>query len=208
MFEGTVAHCIGIARDLQKHCLALRQGVEMPVGKPIIDYVTTCVDDKFNSVEVKLVPLPQHFDGEPPVRAALAVFDVAGKKRARIAVASGLNRCWQRFVVCKELMHLLIDREDDRTPDALVQLKSMVTPLKDPTAKLNSETFAALTALEYLLPWGMRPGAPTEADPTLAIATRFRLPRTWVDFFYGDMVGYRTVSDAYNAKLDQVPTGA
>src|SRR5437763_649857 len=40
-------------------------------------------------------------------------FQRGSKKVARIVVSSELNFCWQRFVACKELAHLLIDKESD-----------------------------------------------------------------------------------------------
>ncbi len=199
-FESSAGYVIGIARELHGHCAAKRNGVEMPVGKSIKDYVLQCTAPKFAQIKVARVPLGT--DDDLPVRAALAVHEVAGQTVARIAYASELNRCWARFVVTKEFMHLLLDRAEDRTSAAVAQLSAIVTPISNPFAKIPSEAQAMLGALEYLLPYDDRPRElPSDANGALAVATRFRIPRTWVEWFYRNELNYKTISDAYHATL-------
>jgi Zn-dependent peptidase ImmA (M78 family) len=97
------------------------------------------------------------------------------------------NCCWSRFVVCKELAHLLIDTEAKhytKNPVALVQ--ELINKL--PTTKfdhdINSEHVALFAAIEMLLPWQFR----AEMEAMFAagrsdyeIAVQFRAPESIVN---------------------------
>ena len=80
---------------------------------------------------------------------------MAGGK-AVIAIARGMNRCWDRFVQVKELMHLF-DSEDEMTgtPEAFKHLLtefSVRLPDFDTSKQMNSEVRALVMALACLCP--------------------------------------------------------
>jgi len=169
----------------------------------MLKYVRQC--GEIDEIRVIRVPLPDGSD--EALRAALALYEVAGQKRARIGFSSSLNRCWQRFVVCKELMHLVIDDSSARTPAALEQLSAMTLQITGPHTRVDSEVLAALAAIEYFLPIGERPSELSVDDPEaiLRVATKFRLPQHWVRFFYRNQSGFKATSDAYVVPVSVPP---
>jgi Zn-dependent peptidase ImmA (M78 family) len=106
---------------------------------------------------------------------------------ATIYFSASLNACWSRFVVCKELAHLLIDSEVKhftKNPIALVQ--ELISKL--PTAKfdrdMNSEHLAMIAAVEMLLPWQLRPEMKNMVKANKSdyeIALQFRAPEAFVN---------------------------
>ena len=113
--------------------------------------------------------------------------------RATIVVGHELNHCWRRFVICKELMHLLVDvKPECFTTDPVAQLAKILMGDGVHGAHIESEAYAIVAALEFMLPKGHRPANCKDATEALSIAERFKLPRMWVDFFYG--TAYRLIS--------------
>ena len=108
--------------------------------------------------------------------------------RAVISVCPDLNLCWTRFVVCKELMHLLVDvKPDSFITDPVRQLMQFVVANQMPSfdAQIASETYAFVAALEYMLPKNFRPVACDDAQNSpRKIADRFKVPRLYVEAFY------------------------
>lgn len=116
---------------------------------------------------------------------------------AVIYFSASLNSCWSRFVVCKELAHLLIDSEVKHfTKDPMLLVQELISKL--PSTKfdhdMNSEHLAMMAAIEMLLPWGLR----GEMDQMAAakksdyeIALKFRAPEAFVNLLlrspYGDI---------------------
>src|SRR5712671_3147751 len=50
------------------------------------------------------------------------------KTRAIIVYSHDLNMCWRRFVICKELAHLIIDTDDNHfTQDPVSLVQQMIT---------------------------------------------------------------------------------
>lgn len=77
-----------------------------------------------------------------------------------IAIARGLNRCWDRFVQIKELMHLF-DAEEEKTSSAEA-FKHLLTefavrlPEFDTSKQMDSEVRALVMALACLCPEAKR----------------------------------------------------
>lgn len=100
---------------------------------------------------------------------------------AVIRVSSSLNTCWMRFVVMKELMHLLVDDAGSYTHDPVQQLDLALGNLRDARA-LNSEDYAFCAAMEYSFAHVLRPRPTIESS--LAVATQFRIPQKVVEAYY------------------------
>lgn len=73
-----------------------------------------------------------------------------------IAIAYSLNHCWRRFVICKELSHLILSGKDEegitKCPKDLIDglFASSYGILE---ADVQHEHFAAFFAVEYLMPF-------------------------------------------------------
>jgi len=104
---------------------------------------------------------------------------------AEIEVSHSLNLCWTRFVACKEMAHLLLDRDQSQytqNPGALIDRL-----IQDPWANdkdITSERAAVLAAMELLMPWccrGQMEAMVKSGASHLQIATHFMVPERMVD---------------------------
>lgn len=107
--------------------------------------------------------------------------------RAQIYFSSSLNDCWRRFVVCKEIMHCILDDSDARrvgTIEDLIKLsESLVNrtlAAMEKSETMLTEVFAEVMAIELMFPlelreaWAedYRSGALTD----MQIALRLKIP--------------------------------
>lgn len=84
-------------------------------------------------------------------------YEIQGACHAKIIVADSLNTCWTRFVTCKELAHLYIDKHDeDFTRDPVELVRSLVDATMTIDKDISSERWATIAAIELLMPWRKR----------------------------------------------------
>jgi hypothetical protein len=109
---------------------------------------------------------------------------------AVITYKCDLNFCWTRYVVCKELAHLLIDTDASHyTTDPVSLVQRLIAGL--PTqldAELESEYAAGYGAVELLLPWCLRDHFDylvQRGDTDLQIAEEFKCPAIYVSMMRG-----------------------
>lgn len=75
--------------------------------------------------------------------------------RAIIKYVDNLNECWQRFVICKELAHLVMgDDQGERATSVAEQIAMAYAICNDvkPEQELSGEQFAWFVAAELMLP--------------------------------------------------------
>lgn len=108
------------------------------------------------------------------------------KDIAYIEYNSELNTCWTRFVVCKELCHLILDSEEEYTkslPSLVEQLIGQSTG--EPKEDLASERMAEIAALELLFPHDFRRSFIEHFEngrlSLLKIATILRIPQKYAE---------------------------
>lgn len=109
-----------------------------------------------------------------------------GGDRPVIVVARGLNRCWQRFVMLKELMHCfdtglqLVGSGQDFS----ALLEEFVVPLPDRSMAMESEVRGFWMALSLFCPEARRQELlrlrDQQAMSDLDIATEIRLPEAYI----------------------------
>lgn len=116
-------------------------------------------------------------------------FDVAS-----IRFDQGLNRCWRRFVCCKELMHVFDDSEEraDTPEKVFILLDELQTnPLSDDTsAMFDSEGNAIWMAILVLCPERLRnkyletfKGEPEQIE---RIAQELLIPKLYIRAIMGE----------------------
>jgi len=96
----------------------------------------------------------------------------------------GNNLCWQRFVRCKELMHIFDENVAyvDSTEAYTDLLEEIVTkPVGVPTKKIISENLAQWMALLILCPKSERDKTISDPADDYGIALRYRIPTFYVD---------------------------
>jgi hypothetical protein len=106
--------------------------------------------------------------------------------RAEIHVSGDQNICWQRFVACKELAHLLLDREDHGhfTSDPELLVERLVGDKWHQSADMASERLAPYGAIEMLIPECCHTtlhAMKAAGKSHLEIATHFRVPERMID---------------------------
>lgn len=106
-----------------------------------------------------------------------------------VIVGSNLNYCWQRFVLCKELFHVLLDAPEYRSMSIYEHLEEVKTtfPLIDsrPGPSAVCEAMAEIAAMEFLFPYEARVVelAQNPSPDYLAIAQKYKIPQVFVEEF-------------------------
>ena len=117
-----------------------------------------------------------------------------GENESVIRVRPGMNTCWKRFTVLKELMHLYSNTCDDSAGESASLIAMTARRSRDVVAKDNSvlghEEAAFYMALEILIPWDRRREQLHKLRELGAthyqIAKVFMLPTPMVTHFLGD----------------------
>lgn len=103
-----------------------------------------------------------------------------------ICLVEDLNECWRRFVVCKELFHVLFDNPEFENMELSSHIEDCVseTPaVEDTPQAAQSEFLAEYSAMEFLFPYSDRLAiiSTGEAIDYLATAKHYRIPRIYVE---------------------------
>lgn len=124
---------------------------------------------------------------------------------ALIVYSTDLNRCWRRFAICKELVHLLMDvKACHMGTDPINLIQGLITgtfPMEADTP-VHSDMVGAIAAVEMLLPWKLRPHLiqlRTNGKTDFEIAEHARVPEKYVSLILG---AYGDVSARLNQDLD------
>ena len=115
------------------------------------------------------------------------------KDVARIYYQKGLNKCWRRFVICKEMYHCMLDRTEAERVCSMEGLSRLVellsqdtTTVSGPFAPFQTEQQAELLALETLIPveyrLQMKDDFATGKNSAHDIAKMFRVPEAYIPF--------------------------
>ncbi len=105
---------------------------------------------------------------------------VIRQDRCDVVILKGLNTCWHRFVLCKELFHAFLDCDEYRNMDLESHLESMfalfqVDP-QDTDQTTNVEIIAELAAMEFLFPYRARLACIDAGKSFEAMAQQYRVP--------------------------------
>ncbi|WP_176498011.1 hypothetical protein [Sphingomonas sp. HMP6] len=122
-------------------------------------------------------------------RGAMGVYAGAGDY-ARIQYSSGLNFCWERFVLCKEMYHCIIDNSIGNRVTNLADLMKLAEYLVDDTVSTlepfsphGTEQDAEILALETLFPLELRQTHQPDYDAGKItdhqLALRYRIPEQY-----------------------------
>lgn len=120
-------------------------------------------------------------------QGALGVYAGAGDY-ARVQYSSSLNFCWERFVLCKEMYHCILDQNLQRRVTNLDDLLKLAEYLVDdtistlaPFAPHQTEQDAEILALETLFPLELRqfhePAYSNGEITDYQLALRYRIPQ-------------------------------
>lgn len=127
-----------------------------------------------------------------------------------IALLTGMNYCWKRLVLCKELFHVVLDEEESRhkTVNELIDDTTVKIDLGNknviPSIPFQTELLAEIAAMEFLFPYKERKTridlakASSEILDYAAIAEQYKLPRYYIEMYLSD--SFMTVLSHYSLK--------
>lgn len=102
-------------------------------------------------------------------------------QKAVILYAHHLNSCWERFTVCKEAFHVVLDQDEYRTTDIYQHIQDIILAFPDddskPAQPVICEFLAEVAAMEFMLPYAER-FAILEAGGQVAmqVAQQYKIP--------------------------------
>lgn len=111
----------------------------------------------------------------------------------RIWYQPDMNPCWTRFVVCKEVFHVILDAPTYQTMHVYKHVEEQSLPLPEEAFHSypagSSEEMAKVAAVEFLFPYserlGCRNGKKTSAD-FLKLAEKYKIPQVYVEIYLSD----------------------
>lgn len=121
-----------------------------------------------------------------------------------IIFVKDLNYCWQRFVVCKELFHAVMDADEYRDMDIIGHVQALTLAFPDddskPRPSVTAEFMAEVAAMEFLFPMERRL---TEQKNTglsiIGVAQRYKIPQKFVErYLSGQFMANLSDQDFYS----------
>lgn len=126
-----------------------------------------------------------------------------------ICLLGGMSNCWNRFALCKELFHAIMDEEEVRNTSIFSHLRDFKMSMTDASvsggASSINEMLTEYAAMQFLFPYQKRltcvdevktraASGEAKKDIYMDIATRFRIPRVLVEDYLDDgMIGLFSV---------------
>lgn len=119
-----------------------------------------------------------------------------------VCLMSEMTNCFNRFALCKELFHVILDEESVRNSTLQMHLHDFMMSMNDGningSASSTSEMLTEFAAMQFLFPYSKRLKFAKEVqervgkneskkDVYLDIATRLRIPRLYVERYLSDM---------------------
>lgn len=117
-----------------------------------------------------------------------------------ICLMSGMTNCWNRFSLCKELFHVMLDEEKVRNSSLVDHLKDFRSSIIDSDnggmESSKNEFLTEFAAMQFLFPYAKRLDCLVEIERRTAsgeskkeifkdIATRLRIPRLLTEDYLG-----------------------
>lgn len=151
------------------------------------DYLRECCQ-QYLKVKIE----EQCIDTDKENSAVLGAFIRHGDGVYTICYAGWLNYCWKRFTVCKELFHVILDREEYRNMDLEAHIMEVTVAFpdhdSDPSPSVRSELLAEIAAMEFMFPYAARVqelNGPHKGN-SLAIAEKYKVPQVHVEKYLSD----------------------
>jgi Zn-dependent peptidase ImmA (M78 family) len=180
-----VAFCLEKARELAGY---YRQYVLAGDGraKSVDDLLWICREYLKKNIQVAEVAVPA------AGKVVRAVF-IGREDGYDIYLLAGMDRVSRRFILCKELFHVILDQESSRSMDIYGHLEEVTAtfpvPSAEPRCPAAWEVLAEAAAMEFLYPYAerkvldMSSASNGEID---AIAATYDIPRYLVESYCAD----------------------
>lgn len=154
-----------------------------------VDYLIDTYIRGFGKPAPSIVEVDIDFKNSPVYSAVIVKED----GNVDIAIAKGLNFCWKRFVIAKEIFHGILDDDEYHNMDVYSHLESVLASFPDADQKASpsaeSEFLAEVATMEFFFPFEKRVvevQTPPELRNYQAMAQKYRIPLVKVERFLSD----------------------
>lgn len=143
------------------------------IKKIIIDYFPKAPD-----VSVRLTKV-----STDDKNGMFRLYDKNGQKSIVINILEELNTCWRRFVTTKELVHILISRDNNTWTSNTINLIKDIFSIKGMKLDddMHIEELAIYFALELLCPYCYNEQVINPTFSSYQIAEKFMIPEKMID---------------------------
>lgn len=214
-YIGRVSNRVDMRRELAMQSIRMSMLERGDVLRlvPVSMVLESIMRDKGGALSIRV----QLVEIQSPCRGVYG-YVLKERDHAYVVCDAGLNLCWQRFTIVKELMHLhsrtVGDGQEFRSGgDSAHRILSEAITSRDEhiweDVELSNEASALAMALETLVPWCLRRQfdalVDQRADPYL-IARTFMVPLNFIKIMlppgYCDgAMGYGNLSNRLNARI-------
>jgi hypothetical protein len=181
-----VQRCISKADEITAHYKLNALAADSPERS--VDYLKLSCEAYLG---VKITIKVMEIDAEhSPVLGAY--FALAEKGHYDVCVVRGLEHAHERFVLCKELFHVILDDPDHYNLDLAAHIEevTLAFPIQDssPGAAVRIEILSEVSAMEFLFPYEERF---KELNGPLCgnyreIADKYKLPQVHIERYLSD----------------------
>jgi Zn-dependent peptidase ImmA (M78 family) len=177
-----IRYCLDKSMEISEHYKMFTQsGDRYP--RSVDDFLQICKEYTRQDIVVREV-----FVDISSIRGFFLLIDGAPE----IYLLRGNNDCWKRFVLCKELFHVLLDEDQYRDMYIYRHLKDVALSFPErnstPGRAAVSEIMAEIAAIEFLFPYKERVfqlGHGAQVD-YLGIANYFKVPQFFIEKYLSD----------------------
>lgn len=178
-----LAHCMLKAKELSEHYMTYALAADSPERS--VDLLKEMCA-RYCAKTVKLEELDIQKDDTTVWGACFAL---EAENQYDIAYVAGLNYCWKRFVICKELFHAVLETQGHHNLniEAHVEEVTLSFPVDDlePSEAVKSEFLTEITAMQFLFPYCERikelDGLAAGNFNFRAIAEKYKVPQILVE---------------------------
>lgn len=172
--------CLDKAREMGEHYVLYVLQRDFP--RSVVDLKWICEEYLHLRIRPRLLPLPA-------AQSSIRGLYMSTPDGYEIYLLSGMNYCWNRFVFCKEMFHVLLDKDEYRNMQIYEHIEEVALkfpePRSHPSQAAVSELMAEIAAMEFLFPFKDRllqlGGKPLDQVDSLAIAQLYKIPQYYVE---------------------------
>jgi hypothetical protein len=178
-------YCLAQADMLAHHYGLMARDASNPV-RDIGEILRTCEHALQAQVSVFQMP-EEEGEAKPWVLGACVLF----KNKKYDVIIAKQNECWSRFVLCKELFHIALDRAEYRNMSMDGHIEEIMLAFPDddsePRKPVVAEFLAEVGAMELLFPYSARAKilAANPRPDFLAIAKQHMVPKAYTEKYLG-----------------------
>jgi hypothetical protein len=178
-----IKYCLGKAKEITEQYQLYHIAADDP-QRSVDNLLKTC--EEFLKTKINRKELEIQKDDSSVLGAYFNVKNV-DEECFEICYVQGLNYCWKRYVTCKELFHVILDKEEYRNMDIGSHIEQVTTAFPDSEAEPDNsvavELFAEISAMEFLFPYKSRVEelkGPLNGN-FYAIADKYKAPQVLVE---------------------------